>query len=438
MSASARVGRITTMPASPSSAERTARHPRGLYVLFFTELWERYSFYSMMAILTLYMDEALHFDAQRIGRVYGGYIGGVYLLPLVGGWLADRVLGFYRAVIIGGIIMMAGHLVLAVESLPFFYAGLVLLACGSGMLKPNVSTIVGNLYRDRPELRDAGFNLFYMGINLGALTAPLVVAWLRAHYGWSVAFGSAAVAMLASLVVFVTGRRHVAEAAAMAPPAVASDTGSRSDDYARVTTLLIIFGVSALFWLAFYQNAFTLTFWARDNTLTDIASESFQSVEPLGVIVFSGSLVAGWAWLGRRNLEPSTPAKMLIGVLLVAAAFGVMTVAALSGGDTGRVSVWWLITAYLLIALGEVCLSPMGLSLVNRVAPPRSRGLLMGAWFVSLSAGGYFAGFVGAYWTRMPHSRFFLLVVGLLAVAAVVFGSVMGRVRRVLRDADVA
>lgn len=424
------------MPAP--SAERTRRHPRGLYVLFFTELWERYSFYSMMAILTLYMDEALHFDAARIGRVYGGYIGGVYLLPLVGGWLADRVLGFYRAVIIGGIIMMAGHLVLAVESLPFFYAGLVLLACGTGMLKPNVSTIVGNLYRDRPELRDAGFNLFYMGINLGALTAPLTVAWLRAHYGWSVAFGSAAVAMLASLLVFIAGRRHIAEAAAMAPHTHVSDLPADSGDRTRVTTLLMVFGVSALFWLAFYQNAFTLTFWARDNTLTTIASESFQSVEPLGVIVFSGSLVAGWAWLGRRGLEPSTPAKMLLGVLLVTAAFALMTIAALNGGDTGRVSMWWLIAAYLLIALGEVCLSPMGLSLVNRVAPPRSRGLLMGAWFVSLSAGGYFAGFVGAYWTRMPHSQFFLLVVGLLMVAAVVLASVMGRVRRVLHDADLA
>ena len=419
-------------------ADHTSRHPRGLYVLFFTELWERYSFYSMMAILTLYMDEALHFDANRIGRVYGGYIGGVYLLPLVGGWLADRVLGFYRAVIIGGIIMMVGHLVLAVESLPFFYAGLVLLACGSGMLKPNVSTIVGNLYRDRPELRDAGFNLFYMGINLGALTAPLTVAWLRAHYGWGVAFGSAALAMLASLLVFITGRRHIIDAAAAAPPPAASDPQSDGQDRARVTTLLIVFGVSALFWLAFYQNAFTLTFWARDNTLTTIASESFQSVEPLGVIVFSGSLVAGWAWLGRRQLEPSTPAKMLMGVLLVAAAFAVMAVAALSGGDTGRVSMGWLVAAYLLIALGEVCLSPMGLSLVNRVAPPRSRGLLMGAWFVSLSAGGYLAGFVGAYWTRMPHSQFFLLVVGLLAVAAIVLVSVMGRVRRVLGDANVA
>jgi POT family proton-dependent oligopeptide transporter len=421
------------MPAAP--ADRVRQHPTGLYVLFFTELWERYSFYSMMAILTLYMDEALHFDAARIGRVYGGYIGGVYLLPLVGGLLADRVLGFYRAVIVGGIIMMAGHLVLAVESLPFFYVGLVLLACGSGMLKPNVSTIVGNLYRDRPELRDAGFNLFYMGINLGALTAPLTVAWLRAHYGWSVAFGSAAVAMLLSLVVFIGGRRHIAEAAALTPRAAAGAVErSTSDERSRFITLLVVFGVSALFWIAFYQNAFTLTFWARDNTLTSIASESFQSVEPLGVIAFSASLVGVWAWLGRRNLEPSTPAKMLMGVLLVAAAFGLMSVAGLVGGDTGRVSVWWLVSAYLLIALGEVCLSPMGLSLVNRVAPPRSRGVLMGAWFVSLSAGGYFAGFVGAYWNRMPHSRFFMMVVGLLAIAAVVLTLVMGQVRRVIRD----
>lgn len=422
------------------AAEASRRsHPTGLYVLFFTELWERYSFYSMMAILTLYMDEALHFDATRIGRVYGGYIGGVYLLPLVGGFLADRVLGFYRTVIIGGIVMMLGHLVLAVESLPFFYAGLILLACGSGMLKPNVSTIVGNLYQDLPELRDAGFNLFYMGINIGGFVAPLMVAWLRAHYGWSVAFGSAAVAMVASLLVFVSGRRHIAAAAAMLPRAqTGTNAESAADERARITTLLVVFSVSALFWLAFYQNAFTLTFWARDSTNTSIASESFQSVEPLGVIALSASLVGVWAWLGRRGLEPSTPAKMLAGVLFVAAAFALMSVAGLLGGDTGRVSAWWLVSAYMLIALGEVCLSPMGLSLVNRVAPARSRGLLMGAWFVSLSAGGYFAGFVGAYWNRMAHSQFFLLVVALLIVAALVLVVAMPRVRRVLRDVEPA
>ncbi len=422
------------MPARSSAARR---HPPGLYVLFFTELWERYSFYSMMAILTLYMDEVLHFDAARIGRVYGGYIGGVYLLPLVGGLLADRVLGFYRAVLIGGALMMLGHLVLSVESLPFFYTALALLAAGTGLLKPNVSTIVGNLYRNRPELRDAGFNLFYMGINLGALMSPIGVAWLRAHYGWSVAFGSAALAMALSLVCFVGGRRYLGDAADRVHPE-ASDHASLSPDEARtrVTTLLAMFAIVAVFWLAFYQNGFTLTFWARDNTVTSFAPETFQSVEPLGVIVFSAAFVGLWTWLGRRGLEPSTPVKILLGILLVAAAFGVMAVAGLVGGDSGRVSMSWLVVAYLLIALGEVCLSPMGLSLVNRVAPPRSRGVMMGAWFVGLSAGGYFSGALGAYWGTMPHGRFFLLVVGVLLAAALLLTLLMPRINAVLRQAE--
>src|SRR5204862_742950 len=154
-------------------------HPRVLSVLFLTELWERYSFYSMVAILSLYMNESLHFDVAHVGRIYGAYTAVVYFLPLFGGLLADRVLGFNRAIIGGGILMMFGHLVLGIESLPFFYLGLVLLASGSGLLKPNVSTIVGNLYRDQPELRDQGFNIFYMGINLGAFVSPLTVSWLR-------------------------------------------------------------------------------------------------------------------------------------------------------------------------------------------------------------------------------------------------------------------
>ncbi len=420
-------------------AETRATHPPGLYVLFFTELWERYSFYSMMAILTLYMDEALHFDAAKIGTIYGGYIGGVYFMPLIGGLLADRVLGFNRAVIMGGVLMMFGHLSLGIESVPFFYTGLVLLACGSGLLKPNVSTIVGNLYRDRPELRDAGFNIFYMGINIGAFISPLSVAWFHARYGWGVAFASAAVAMLLSLGVFIVFNRLVADAArkveARSPEALSV---SRDEARARIATLMVVFLISAVFWVAFYQNGFTLTFWARDNTVTKIPPESFQSVEPLGVIVFSGGLVAVWAWLRRRAVEPSTPMKMLIGVLLVAGAFGMMAFAGTIGGDGGRVSVWWLVSAYLVIALGEVCLSPMGLSLVNRVAPPRSRGVLMGGWFVSLSVGGYLSGMLGSYWTRTPHSRFFLLVVGVLMMAAVLLIVLMPRVKRTINAVEAA
>src|SRR5437763_1054911 len=200
------------LPRMSQVATARGTHPPGLYVLFFTELWERYSFYSMMAILSLYMNESLHFDVAHVGRVYGLYQAGVYLMPVAGGLIADRWLGFTRAVIVGGVLMMFGHLVLGVEALPFFYAGLVLLACGSGLLKPNVSTLVGNLYRDRPELRDQGFNIYYMGVNIGAFVSPLTVAWLRAHYGWSVAFMSAAVAMLFSLIIFIGFRRHVAAA----------------------------------------------------------------------------------------------------------------------------------------------------------------------------------------------------------------------------------
>jgi proton-dependent oligopeptide transporter, POT family len=419
------------------TATRRASHPLGLYVLFFTELWERYSFYSMSAILTLYMDEALGFDAARIGAVYGGYIGGVYFMPLFGGFIADRALGFRRSVLIGGVLMLIGHLVLAVEALPFFYSGLVLLACGSGLLKPNISTIVGNLYRDRPELRDAAFNIFYMGINIGGFIAPLGVAWLRANYGWGIAFGSAAVAMLISLIVFIAGRKHLGDAAErVAAASREAQAVTPEDARSRSLTLLVIFVISAVFWLAFYQDGFTLTFWARDNTATTWAPETFRSVEPLAVIVFSGALVAVWGWLRARGAEPSTPMKMLIGIGLTASAYGTMAIAGILGGDTGRVSPWWLVNAYVLIALGEVCLSPMGLSLVNRLAPPRSRGVMMGGWFVSLAAGGYSAGMLGAYWNKMPHSRFFLLVVAVLGMAAILLVFVMPRVKAVIRRVE--
>jgi POT family proton-dependent oligopeptide transporter len=412
---------------------RASSHPPGLYVLFFTELWERYSFYSMMAILVLYMNEALHFDVAHAGRVFGLYQAGVYLMPVAGGLIADRWFGFIRSIIVGGVLMMLGHLVLGVEALPFFYAGLVLLACGSGLLKPNVSTLVGNLYRDRPELRDQGFNIYYMGVNIGAFISPLTVAWLRAHYGWSVAFMSAAVAMVFSLLTFVTFKGYVADAAekvdersadvkALAPQEVRS----------RVITLLAIFGLSLVFWIAFYQIFFTFTLWARDSTATSWSPETFQTFEPLGVILLSPVLVALWAWLQRRDAEPSTPVKMLLGVVFVATAFGALGYAGTIGGDTGRVSPLWLISANILIAIGEISLSPMGMSLVNRLSPPTMRGLMMGGWFASLGIGGYLSGAIGRYWDILPHSQFFFMVVGILVAVAVPLSLLIPQIKRTI------
>ena len=421
------------MPTAPLRA----RHPPGLYVMFFTELWERYSFYSMVAILSLYMNEALHFDVAHVGRVYGLYTGGVYFLPLFGGLLADRVLGFNRAIIGGGILMMLGHLVLGVESLPFFYLGLVLLASGTGLLKPNVSTIVGNLYRDHPELRDQGYNIFYMGINTGAFVAPLAVSWIRTRYSWSLAFMSAAVAMLFSLAVYTIFNRHVKDAAVKVEKTAAEVRAVPPEEArSRTITLLAVFAISTVFWLAFYQIFYTFTFWARDNSVTSWPPERFQVFEPLSVILLSPVLVAVWVALQRRGKEPSTPVKMLLGVVLVAAAFAMLAFAGANGGDTGRVSAWWLIWANILIGVGEIALSPMGLSLVNHLAPPRSRGLLMGGWYASLALGGYLAGYIGAYWETMPHSRFFLMVVGILIATAVPLSFMIPQIKRTLRRAD--
>ena len=414
-----------------------ASHPPGLYVLFFTELWERYSFYSMMAILSLYMNEALHFDVAHVGRVYGAYNAGVYLMPVAGGLIADRWLGFSRAIIVGGVLMMLGHLVLGVEALPFFYSGLALLACGSGLLKPNVSTLVGNLYRDRPQLRDQGFNIYYMGVNVGAFVSPLTVAWLRAHYGWSVAFMSAAGAMLVSLAIFIAFNRHIAAAAVKVDDAAGEVmTSVPGEARSRIITLLAIFGISLVFWIAFYQIFYTFTFWARDSTATTWSPETFQTFEPLGVILLSPVLVAIWASLQRRGTEPSTPVKMLLGVMLVAAAFGTLAYAGSIGGNTGRVSPAWLICANLLIAVGEISLSPMGMSLVNRLSPPRLRGLMMGGWFASLGIGGYLSGSIGAYWDRMPHSSFFLMVVAILVVVAVPLSLLTPQIKRTIRRAE--
>jgi POT family proton-dependent oligopeptide transporter len=319
------------------------------------------------------------------------------------------------------------------------FAPLVLLACGSGLLKPNISTIVGNLYRDRPQLRDAGFNIFYMGINIGAILSPICVALLRQQFGWSVAFGSAGVAMILSLAIFVGFNRYVAHAAARIDERSAEAHVDPADARTRTAALLVTFAIVVAFWLAFYQNGFTLTFWARDNTRTSIHPEVFQSVEPGFIVLLTPLFVALWGALRREGVEPSTPMKMLIGMLVTAAAFFLMAIAGKAGGDTGRVSVWWLVAAYALIAVGEICLSPMGLSLVSRVAPPRTRGLLMGGWFVTLSLGAYFAGKVGGnFWATWMHSRFFMMVAIVTLIAAGVLVATLGWLKRTMERAAIA
>jgi len=407
------------------------RHPRGLYVLFFTEAWERYSFYSMMSVLVLYMDEVLRFPQGTIGQIYGGYIAGVYFMPLLGGWLADRALGYNKSVVLGGILIAAGHFALALETLPTFYSALVLLALGTGLLKPNISAMVGNLYRDRPHLKDAAYNIFYMGINIGGFLGPLGVAWFRANYGWSVALGSAGIAMLVALAIFIARNTDVKDADTVPGAAQlgAEPEPDPADARDRTQALVVTFAIITVFWMAFYQNGLAFTLWARDNTDTTWSPEVFYAANGLFIILLTPPLVWVWRQLRERGREPSTPDKLVIGMVITALCFGLMTFASLSGGDAGRVSPAWLLGAYFLLSVGEICVSPMGLSLVSKVAPPRLRGLMMGVWFLTLSGGGYLAGLLGGYWQAMLHSMFFAIVTIACIAATVVLALTLRTLR---------
>lgn len=439
--------------APPGASTRHRYHP-GLAVLFFTEMWERFSFYCMLSILALYMDESLHFSTGKIGQIYGGYIGLVYFTPLIGGWLADQYLGYRKAILIGGVLMCCGHLCLAFTPLVAFFAGLAFLIAGNGMFKPNISTILGNLYRDMPEKRDNAYSIFYMGINLGALFSPLVASSMRHHffdvfvllgmmspgtaaslqaeYGFHCAFGAASVGMVIALAVFIIFRKHVAAgelSAAEREKLPTSRTIQLTDkqEWKRILTLLIIFAVVIVFWMAFEQSGFTLTFWARDNTNTSLSPELFQMVNPAFILIFTPLLVLFWYILRSIRLEPPTAVKIALGMLLTAAAYGIMTIAGRIGGDVGRVNVSWLIGTYAVITFAELCLSPMGLSLVSKLAPPRLAGMLMGAWFAATAVGSYLAGLIGGFWDKMNHSTFFaILAVACLAAFGVLMLVIRG------------
>jgi len=423
------------------------KHPPGLVILFLTEMWERFSFYCMLSILSLYMNEqiqggGLGFSIDKTSDIYGWYISIVYFTPFFGGIIADRIWGIRKTIIFGGIFMMAGHFLLAFRPLPFFFSALVCLIIGNGCFKPNISVMLGNLYRDMPEKKDDAYNIFYMGINLGAFFSPLVAATLRnLHpvHGWHYAFAAAGVGMIISLITFLVFQKHVKAGENI----MTNDTDNPKEiDLSpkvarqRVGALLVIFAVVIFFWMAFHQNGLTLTFWARDATDTSLSPELFQSVNPLFILIFTPLLVAFWNVLRRKNMEPSTAAKLGIGMLLTAGCYAIMAGAALSGGNHGRVSVAWLINAYAIITLGELCLSPMGLSLVSKLAPWKIRSMMMGGWFAATAIGNKMSGLIGRFWDDWLHSTFFLLLVASSLFAALLLFIFLKFLRPIIQDAE--
>ncbi|MFH1453074.1 MAG: peptide MFS transporter [Armatimonadota bacterium] len=420
------------------------KHPKGLYTLFFTEMWERFGFYTMLAILALYMDEFFKMPKETSGQIYGLFVAFVYFTPLIGGWIADKFWGFVKTIAIGAVIMAAGYSLLYFPDQKIFFIALGLIVIGNGLFKPNISTLVGNLYDKNDPKKDSGFNIFYMGINIGAFYAPSAASFLRTAFekvpgtgdGWGFAFLAAAVGMLISLAILLIYKNKFKNADSLHKEAAHEKaTVDPKEEKNRLIALFSIFGVVILFWMAFHQNGFALTFWARDCTITNLNPELFQKVNPFFVVLFTPLLIWVWTMLAVRKKEPTTPAKIGIGMILTALAFGVMWVGALkleTLGFGGKVGVSWLISSYAVVTLGELCLSPMGLAFVSKVAPARMRGLLMGGWFASTAIGNYASGFLGSYWDKMTHANFFLLLVCTSLFAAVILFSILKTLNRAI------
>ena len=440
------------MTADTAVTEKTwFGHPRGLATLFFTEMWERFSYYGMRALLLLYMvapiaNGGLGLPTERGAAIYGWYTAGVYAASIPGGFLADKVFGLYNAVLIGGIIIAAGHICLAIPSTATFFVGLWLIVIGTGLLKPNVSGIVGTLYSKEDVRRDAGFSIFYMGINLGAFIAPLICGYLgqNERFGWHWGFGAAAVGMTAGVIQYVLGRRHLAPALKRQAVREVKETAVEksqnvaftTEEWKRIAVIGILFIFAILFWGAFEQAGSSLNLFADRMTRLSLfgykfPSSWFQSVQPLFVIIFSPVFAAMWLNMGRH--EPASPTKFALGLLFVGLGFLLLVPAAAMAQANGiRVSPMWLVGLYFLHTVGELCLSPVGLSVVTKLAPPRIVGLMMGVWFLSISFGNKVGGYLAGFFEKFPLPRLFGYVAATTIGAAVVLALLIKPIKRLM------
>lgn len=393
------------------------KHPRGLYVLFLTEMWERFSFYTVGAMYVLYVQDAAQgfgWTRDQATSVFSFYLMFVYASPLIGGLLADLGLGYRRSVMIGGFFFMAGHGLLAFRNIPVMYAALACLVIGNGFFKPNVSTMVGNLYPEGSHLKDRAYNIFYMGINVGAFLAPLVAEFMKGRFGFHPAFAMGALGMVISVSILWFFRGDVAKADKPRDKKLLLTAAERRpiddvSDMRRVFALIVMFLVVIVFWMVFHQNQVALTYWANENTAWNVTGIISNAINPGWVLLLTIPLIFFWGFLDRRGMEPSTPTKMAIGMVLTGLAFYVLYFAGKAGGDVGKVSPWWLISAYGVLTLGELMLSPMGLSLVSKVAPIRLRGIMMGGWFVAIAVGNKLTA-IAVFWDEWLHSTFFAVL----------------------------
>lgn len=490
-------------------------HPRGLSTLFFTELWERFSYYGMRAILILFMTApiaagGMEYDVGKAGAVYGTYVSLVYLLALPGGWVADRLIGMRRAVLYGGIIIMSGHISLAVPGETWFYLGLLLIVVGTGLLKPNVSAMVGTLYDQGDVRRDSGFSIYYMGINVGAFISPLVVGGLAqlpafqrflvsvglsAESSWHFGFAMAAIGMAIGLVWYVRGGKYLGDRGMHPAPAESPEAARRlkrnttigvvgiiggllllvalatmgvititpegvakvvgvsllliivgfftwlfmagtwtKEERKRLVLILVLFVAAAVFWSAFEQAGSSLNLFAQNDTKSYFPASWFQSANALFIIFLTPLFAWLWVWLAQRRRDPSTPAKFSFGLILVGAGFLVMMVAASLSAAGVKVSPMWLILTYFLHTVGELTLSPVGLSAMSKLAPQRIGGMVMGVWFMATSAGNFISGSVLGLYASFSESQVFGAVAAFSIGAGVILALMVRPIKRLMQS----
>jgi len=505
---------VDAPPGPPSDRGGFFGHPRGLSTLFFTEMWERFSYYGVRPLLILYMAAALAdggfgFTRLQASAIVGIYASSVYLASLPGGWIADRLLGLRRSILTGAALISAGHISIGLSAflggrVPFF-VGLVLIVLGTGLLKPNISAIVGDLYPEGGARRDAGFSIFYMGINSGSFLGQIVTGILGEKVGWHWGFGAAGVGMLIGLTVFATrasktlgniglettkhpdpavqakqvGRAKMGIAIGLGilalvvilaaigaitldPQAIGKNMtyvlvglsvayfgyifaagGLTGDERKRIVVILVLFVFSAIFWSAFEQAPTSLNLFARDFTDRNlggfqIPATWFQSVNALFIIIFAPVFALIWSGLAKRGMDLSSPTKFAIGLFAAALAFLLMLFASnilVASGGAVKVSPWWLVGSYFLQTIGELSISPVGLSSMTKLSPRRYVGQMMGVWFLATALGNLIAGLVGG--SVNPEDlaqtpKLFTMTTASLAIAGVALTLMIVPIRKMM------
>ncbi|MCM1264937.1 MAG: peptide MFS transporter [Candidatus Gastranaerophilales bacterium] len=417
-------------------------HPRGLYLLFFVEMWERFSYYGMRALLVLYMIQHLMFTTEKAGNIYGLYTGFVYLTPILGGYLADRYIGQRKSITTGALFMCIGLFMLASQQACMFLPALFVMVIANGFFKSNISSVLGMLYGKNNNKKDSAFTIFYMGINIGAFLSPLVCGTLALRYGFGAGFASAGIGMLIGVIIYkLFENKYLGNCGLYPIKKVSIDNTNKETKLTireknRIIALFVLMIFTIVFWTCYEQAGCSLTLFAEYATNRNIMGHVipagyFQSLNPLYIIILAPMMSMFWEFLQLKRLEPTSVEKFTLALGLISVAYVIMAIA----GDistVSKVSPLWLIAAYFIMTVAELCISPIGLSLVSKLAPRNFVSVLMGTWFLSSFFGNLFAGVWGGKYGSISSCVLFLSLAGVSLVSAVVLACLLPRMKRYL------